>query len=109
MAALLASLPRTSSWASITCHCRTMPFLEGNSVLIDTHVSDCFSYKTFSLRVLGGHCQIGLHARVRKVTPLYPSRPPVPRHGTDTPVCRARTLVSALQDRESAPAKGVAT
>src|ERR1035437_107172 len=35
MAALLASLPKIASWASMTCHCRIMPFLEGNSVLID--------------------------------------------------------------------------
>src|ERR1039458_4643518 len=38
MAALLASLPKTRSWASITCHVRTMLFLEGNSVLIDTRL-----------------------------------------------------------------------
>src|ERR1022692_2067062 len=38
MAALLASLPRTTSLASSTCHWRTIPFLEGNSVLIDTRL-----------------------------------------------------------------------
>src|SRR5690348_2365696 len=48
MAALLASLPRTTSSASSTCHCRSIPFLEGNSVLIDTRLH-FFSYKLFSL------------------------------------------------------------
>src|ERR1035438_5668374 len=38
MAALLAIFPNTASWASITCHCRTMPSWEGNWVLIDTHL-----------------------------------------------------------------------
>src|ERR1019366_10045353 len=38
MAALLASLPRTISLASSTCHWRTIPFLEGNCVLIDTRL-----------------------------------------------------------------------
>src|ERR1035438_4033760 len=38
MAALLASLPRTTSSASSTCHWRTIPFLEGNWVLIDTRL-----------------------------------------------------------------------
>src|ERR1039458_5881409 len=38
MAALLAILPKIASWASITCHCRIMPSLDGNSVLIDTRL-----------------------------------------------------------------------
>ena len=32
--ALLASLPSTTSWASIRCHWRLIPFFVGNSVLI---------------------------------------------------------------------------
>src|ERR1035438_5180092 len=38
MAALLAILPKIASWASITCHCRIKPSLDGNSVLIDTRL-----------------------------------------------------------------------
>src|ERR1019366_5642173 len=38
IAALLASLPSTTSWASIRCHWRLIPFFVGNSVLIDTRL-----------------------------------------------------------------------
>src|ERR1019366_6157095 len=38
IAALLASLPSTTSWASIRCHWRIIPFFVGNSVLIDTRL-----------------------------------------------------------------------
>src|SRR5690348_28507 len=63
MAALLASLPSTTSWASITCHWRAIPFLEGNSVFIDTLLQLVYPCKIFSLRVDGAGCQIALFGR----------------------------------------------
>src|SRR5258706_15110638 len=57
IAALVASLPRTISWASMTCHCRAMPFLDGNSVLIDTRLQ-LMLCEIFRLPAEGGACQI---------------------------------------------------
>src|SRR5580658_7091760 len=59
IAALLATLPTTASSASITCHWRGIAFLVGNSVLIDTLLSQRF-FQSFRLASLRGTCQIGL-------------------------------------------------
>src|ERR1035438_1827860 len=42
----------------MTCHLRTMPFLEGNSVLIDTR-SPTLVYNTYRVPGAEGECQIG--------------------------------------------------
>src|ERR1017187_181790 len=54
MAALLAILPKIASWASITCHCRIMPSLDGNSVLIDTRLQLFLELQNIKLTEIRG-------------------------------------------------------
>src|ERR1017187_3216233 len=54
MAALLAILPKIASWASITCHCRIMPSLDGNSVLIDTRLQRFLELQNIKLTEIRG-------------------------------------------------------
>src|SRR5262245_54271238 len=74
MAALLANLPSTTSWASITCHWRTIPFLEGNSVFIDTLLQLSAHCKIFSLRGLDDIVKSGYnftHALFREARAVH--------------------------------------
>src|SRR5678809_114154 len=57
IAALPGSLPSTTPSASMTCHLRSIPFLEGNSVLIDT-LSPRILKDHFRLAAYGVRCQI---------------------------------------------------
>src|ERR1700722_9628181 len=59
IAALVATLPTTASSASITCHWRGIAFFVGNSVLIDTLLSQRV-FQSFRLAGFRGACQIGL-------------------------------------------------
>src|ERR1035441_2294272 len=64
MAALLAILPKIASCASITCHCRIMPSLEGNSVLIDTRLQLFLELQNIKLTEIRGSLSnrvTGLH------------------------------------------------